>query len=69
LLFSDSFDYPAGELDGQGPPPGSPPGQGGWVKIYNDPVVGAFGLDFPAPRMEAKDNHLVHGRAGSLDAQ
>jgi hypothetical protein len=25
LLFSDSFDYPVGNLDGQGPPPGSPP--------------------------------------------
>jgi hypothetical protein len=47
LLFSDSFDYPAGNLDGQGPPPGSPPGQGGWVTNYFDPGVGAFGLDFP----------------------
>jgi len=33
LLFSDSFDYPAGNLDGQGPPPGSPPGQGAWVAV------------------------------------
>src|SRR5215471_7022096 len=47
LLFSDSFDYPAGNLDGQGPPPGSPPGQGGWVKINHDPQVANFGLDFP----------------------
>src|SRR6266849_6435075 len=47
LLFSDSFDYPAGDLDGQGPPPGSPPGQGGWVKITHAPGVASFGLDFP----------------------
>jgi hypothetical protein len=47
LLFSDSFDYPAGNLDGQGPPPGSPPGQGGWVANNQDPQVGTHDLDFP----------------------
>jgi hypothetical protein len=47
LLFSDSFDYPAGNLDGQGPPLGSPPGQGGWVAINHNPLVAEFGLDFP----------------------
>ena len=47
LLFSDSFDYPAGNLDGQGPPPGSPPGQGGWVASNHDPLSAEFGLDFP----------------------
>lgn len=47
LLFSDSFDYPAGNLDGQGPPPGSPPGQGGWVASNHSPAVATFGLDFP----------------------
>src|SRR6266487_18917 len=47
LLFSDSFDYPAGNLDGQGPPPGSPPGQGGWVTSNHNPGVASFGLDFP----------------------
>src|SRR5436190_20123934 len=47
LLFSDSFDYPAGDLDGQGPPPGSSPEQGGWVKINHSPRVSPFGLDFP----------------------
>jgi len=47
LLFSDSFDYPAGNLDGQGPPPGSPPGQGGWIKITHEPQVVPSGLDFP----------------------
>src|SRR5437016_12176635 len=46
LLFSDSFDYPAGDLDGQGPPPGSPPGQGGWVTSNHNPGVANFGLDF-----------------------
>jgi hypothetical protein len=47
LLFSDSFDYPAGSLDGQGPPPGSPPGQGGWVANNHNPEVANLGLDFP----------------------
>jgi len=47
LLFSDSFDYPAGNLDSQGPPPGSPPGQGGWVASNHNPGVAIFGLDFP----------------------
>jgi hypothetical protein len=47
LLFSDSFDYPAGSLDGQGPPPGSPPGQGDWVASSHNPEVAMFGLDFP----------------------
>ena len=47
LLFSDSFRYPAGDLDGQGPPPGSPPGQGGWVRNNHNPRVATFGLNFP----------------------
>ena len=47
LLFSDSFRYPVGDLDGQGPPPGSPPGQGGWVKNNHNPRVATFGLNFP----------------------
>jgi hypothetical protein len=47
LLFSDSFDYPPGSLDGQGPPPGSPPGQGGWVANNHNPEVANLGLDFP----------------------
>src|SRR5262249_34318372 len=47
LLFSDSFDYPSGSLDGQGPPPGSPPGQGISVANNHNPTVANFGLDFP----------------------
>jgi hypothetical protein len=46
LLFSDSFEYPMGILDGQGPPAGSPPGQGGWIASNNNPRVVPFGLDF-----------------------
>src|SRR5262249_47035529 len=46
LLFSDSFEYPAGNLDGQGPPPGSPPGQGGWVASNYNPKVLGRGMDF-----------------------
>ncbi len=30
LLFTDSFQYPAGALAGQGPPAGAPPGQTAW---------------------------------------
>jgi hypothetical protein len=47
LLFSDSFDYQSGSLGGKGPPPGSPPGQGGWVIINQNPRVAPSGLDFP----------------------
>jgi len=46
LLFSDSFDYPPGALDGNGPPPNSPPGQGGWTTLLGDPQVGKIGLRF-----------------------
>ena len=46
LLFSDSFVYDEGKLDGQGPPPGSPPGQGGWVASIDDPEVAPFGVTF-----------------------
>lgn len=46
LLFSDSFEYPAGSLDGNGPPLGSPPGQGGWIALGLDPQVTAPGLRF-----------------------
>ncbi len=48
LLFSDSFAYPTGSLGGNGPPPGSPPGQGGWVSLNLDPQVSAPGLVFPS---------------------
>jgi hypothetical protein len=61
LLFSDSFDYPAGNLDGQGPPPGSPPGQGGWVQIRHKPQVVPFGLDFP--------RILTAGNSAGLDSK
>ncbi|HEX4667783.1 MAG TPA: hypothetical protein VH207_14405 [Chthoniobacterales bacterium] len=47
LIFADSFDYPKGDLDGSGPPPGSPPGQGGWVSFNQTPRVASFGLDLP----------------------
>ena len=47
LIFADSFDYPKGDLDGHGPPPGSPPGQGGWASFNQTPGVAPFGLDYP----------------------
>jgi hypothetical protein len=47
LLFSDSFAYSAGSLDGDGPPPGSPPGQGSWVTLGGSPTVTIPGLRFP----------------------
>ncbi|MEO5753142.1 MAG: hypothetical protein ABIR38_00355, partial [Chthoniobacterales bacterium] len=40
------FAYPKGPLDGQGPPLGSPPGQGGWSTSNGNPRVEMFGLDF-----------------------
>ena len=47
LLFSDSFQYPAGPLAGQGPPADAPPGQTGWTLISGNPQVTAAGLHFP----------------------
>jgi len=47
LLFSDSFDYPAGPLAGQGPPAGAPPGQTGWTLVSGKPEVIPPGLHFP----------------------
>jgi hypothetical protein len=44
LLFSDSFQYPAGPLAGQGPPPGAPAGQTGWSLLSGDPQVTSMGL-------------------------
>ncbi len=47
LLFSDSFDYPARPLAGQGPPAGAPPGQTGWSLLSGDPQVSVTGLHYP----------------------
>ena len=65
LLFSDSFDYPAGNLDGQGPPPGSPPGQGGWVASNGNPIVAGFGLDFPGI-LAAGNSAALHSLLGTV---
>jgi hypothetical protein len=47
LLFADSFDYPPGPLAGEGPPPGSPQGQGGWTASFGSPSVVSPGQVFP----------------------
>jgi hypothetical protein len=47
LIFADSFDYPKGDLAGNGPPPDSPPGQGAWASFNQTPRVAPFGLDYP----------------------
>lgn len=46
LIFADSFAYPRGDLSGQGPPPGSPPGQGEWESFNGIPTVAPVGLEF-----------------------
>lgn len=46
LIFADSFAYSRGDLAGQGPPPGSPPGQGGWLSFNGTPAVSPVGLAF-----------------------
>ena len=46
LQFSDSFSYPAGALDGNGPPPGGPAGQTGWTNINGNAQVNLPGLVF-----------------------
>ena len=60
LIFSDSFDYPQGDLGGQGPPPNSPPGQGGWETFNGTPSVTAVGLEFPGIFWTG-NSALVHG--------
>src|SRR6478672_6149145 len=60
LIFSDSFDYPQGDLGGQGPPPNSPPGQGGWETFNGTPSVAAVGLEFPGIFWTG-NSALVHG--------
>ncbi len=44
LLFSDSFQYTPGPLDGDGPPAGAPPGQSGWSILSGQPQVTPIGL-------------------------
>jgi len=46
LIFSDSFQYAVGALNGDGPPPGSPPGQSGWTTTNGNTQVIAAGLSF-----------------------
>ena len=46
LLFSDSFSYPVGPINGQGPPPGAPLGQTGWSLVSGNPQVLPGGLRF-----------------------
>jgi hypothetical protein len=46
LIFADSFAYPKGPLAGDGPPPGSPPGQGEWTVANGNPEVARPGLQF-----------------------
>jgi hypothetical protein len=46
LQLSDSFDYAIGSLAGNGPPPGSPPGQTVWTNLGGNAQVIAPGLDF-----------------------
>jgi hypothetical protein len=65
LLFADSFDYPAGNLDGEGPPPGSPPGQGGWVASNGTPIVAGFGLIF-TDIFAAGNSAALHSMSGAV---
>ena len=60
LLFADSFDYPVGGLAGNGPPPGSPPGQGPWSAAHANPKVSPQGLEFPG-LFSLGHSALVHG--------
>ncbi|MGH8092955.1 MAG: hypothetical protein ACREIF_05730 [Chthoniobacterales bacterium] len=46
LSFSDSFQYLAGPLDGQGPPPGAPAGQTGWATQTGNPQIVPLGLTY-----------------------
>ena len=72
LLFSDSFNYPIGSLAGDGPPPGSPPGQSAWISLNFDPQVTVPGLVFPGLRTVGNaatlaDNNDNNGDAAGAD--
>ncbi|CAN5602344.1 hypothetical protein BH18VER2_BH18VER2_14630 [soil metagenome] len=58
LIFADSFAYPKDYLEGDGPPPGSPPGQGGWAIFNGSPKVVSSGLEY--------DGIFWAGRSASL---
>jgi hypothetical protein len=47
VLFSESFQYPVGPLNGDGPPAGSPPGQTAWTTLNGFAKVGRVGLKYP----------------------
>ena len=68
LLFSDSFDYPAGSLAGDGPPPGSPPGQGVWLDLNFDPQVTSPGLRFRSIRSAGNAAGLADTNDSNGDA-
>jgi hypothetical protein len=64
LIFADSFDYSRGDLAGNGPPPGSPPGQGGWVNFNGTPRVAPLGLEFAGIFWTGKSASIL-GLAGT----
>ena len=59
LIFADSFPYPAGNLDGKGPPPGSPPGQGKWMEANGSPQITPPTLRFRGIFSHGKSAYLV----------
>jgi hypothetical protein len=67
LIFADSFAYRAGHLDGDGPPPGSPPGQTGWSISQGNPKVAPPGLEFPGILTAGKTANVRTPLAGDGD--
>jgi hypothetical protein len=64
LQLSESFDYVTGALAGNGPPPGSPPGQTGWTNVAGNAQVTAPGLDFTGDS-SAGNKGTTAGAAGA----
>lgn len=64
LIFADSFNYSKGDLAGNGPPPGSPPGQREWESFNGNPRVAPLGLEFAGIFWTGKSASIL-GLAGT----
>jgi hypothetical protein len=62
--FADSFAYPAGPLNDDGPPPHAPPGQTAWTTSSGNPSVTVPGLVFSGVSSSGRKVTLV-GVAGN----
>ena len=64
-IFTDTFNYPAGALAGNGPPPDSPAGQGAWMNLTGSPQVTAGGLSYGTLAADAS-KATISGFGGTI---